>query len=199
MSDTQSMNAPHDSGRVVVGVDASPGSRSALRWAIRQAQSRDAPLHAVFVWQFHTGRRDADLDAMFPTQLGGGRGDSAGLPTPEESHELTGTPGTEDGAPGRWDADEQAANDGLDAAIGEALGAENAEAMRRTGKVTQAAAEGHPKDVLLAAVTDSDLLVIGSGAHRELSGGHLGSTTKHLVAHSPCPVVVVPDPASHSK
>jgi nucleotide-binding universal stress UspA family protein len=93
--------------------------------------------------------------------------------------------------------DEQAANDGMDAAIGIALEAENAEVMRRAGKVTQAAAEGHPKDALLDAVTDSDLLVVGCGGHTDPSGGHLGSTSRHVVAHSPCPVVVVPEPRRH--
>ena len=38
--------------KIVVGVDGSPGSRAALRWAHREAQLRGAPLEVVTVWQF---------------------------------------------------------------------------------------------------------------------------------------------------
>jgi nucleotide-binding universal stress UspA family protein len=39
-------------GKIVVGVDGSPGSRAALRWAHAEAQLRRAPLEVVNVWQF---------------------------------------------------------------------------------------------------------------------------------------------------
>lgn len=38
------------SGTVVVGVDGSPSSRAALRWAVRQADRTDAHVHAVIAW-----------------------------------------------------------------------------------------------------------------------------------------------------
>jgi nucleotide-binding universal stress UspA family protein len=38
--------------RIVVGVDGSPGSRAALRWAHEEAKLRGATLEAVAVWQF---------------------------------------------------------------------------------------------------------------------------------------------------
>ena len=39
-------------GRVVVGVDGSPGSLAALRWAVREASLRKLALHAVTAWEF---------------------------------------------------------------------------------------------------------------------------------------------------
>jgi nucleotide-binding universal stress UspA family protein len=47
--------APEEGRRVVVGVDGSAGSRRALRWALAEAQRRDAVLEAVTVWQSSFG------------------------------------------------------------------------------------------------------------------------------------------------
>ena len=38
-------------GGIVVGVDGSPGSLGALRWAIREASARGLAVHAVTVWE----------------------------------------------------------------------------------------------------------------------------------------------------
>ncbi len=38
------------SGRIVVGVDDSEGSRAALRWALRESLLRDAVVDAVHTW-----------------------------------------------------------------------------------------------------------------------------------------------------
>jgi nucleotide-binding universal stress UspA family protein len=38
-------------GRIVVGVDGSPESRAALRWATAEAKLRGAALEAVYVWE----------------------------------------------------------------------------------------------------------------------------------------------------
>lgn len=39
-------------GRIVVGVDGSPGSLAALRWAVREASSRRLAVHVVTAWEF---------------------------------------------------------------------------------------------------------------------------------------------------
>jgi len=41
-------------GVIVVGVDGSEGSRTALRWAINEARLRGATVSAVAAWQFPT-------------------------------------------------------------------------------------------------------------------------------------------------
>jgi nucleotide-binding universal stress UspA family protein len=46
-------------GRIVVGVDESPGAAAALRWAVREADVRRCPLTAVLAWGF--------LDQHHPT------------------------------------------------------------------------------------------------------------------------------------
>ncbi len=38
--------------RIVVGVDGSPSSRTALRWAVRQAELTGATVDAVIAWQY---------------------------------------------------------------------------------------------------------------------------------------------------
>lgn len=39
-------------GRVVVGVDGSPSSKAALRWALQQAKATGAEVEAVYAWQY---------------------------------------------------------------------------------------------------------------------------------------------------
>jgi nucleotide-binding universal stress UspA family protein len=43
------------SPRIVVGVDGSPSSKAALRWAIRQAGLTGAEVEAVTAWRYPTG------------------------------------------------------------------------------------------------------------------------------------------------
>jgi nucleotide-binding universal stress UspA family protein len=42
------------SGRIVVGVDGSPASRTALAWALNEGRLRQAAVEAVHAWQFPT-------------------------------------------------------------------------------------------------------------------------------------------------
>jgi nucleotide-binding universal stress UspA family protein len=44
-------------GHIVVGVDGSPLSREALRWAAREAELRSCPLDVVYGWQISTEPR----------------------------------------------------------------------------------------------------------------------------------------------
>ena len=47
------------SERIVVGVDGSPGSRIALRWAVAEARRRSAQVGAVMSWQLPAAGRGA--------------------------------------------------------------------------------------------------------------------------------------------
>src|SRR5689334_25066007 len=53
------MNAPLDHPPIVVGVDASPTSEPALRWAITEASTRRIPLKLVSAWN-----PNFDIDAL---------------------------------------------------------------------------------------------------------------------------------------
>jgi nucleotide-binding universal stress UspA family protein len=63
-------------------------------------------------------------------------------------------------------------------------------------RVSQRVVKGHPARVLLDAAADADLLVVGSRGRGGFTGMLLGSVSQHVVARSPCPVVVVRDSAA---
>lgn len=52
MATSTGAGAPPPAGGFVVGIDGSPGSMAALRWAIREASSRGVAVHAVTAWEF---------------------------------------------------------------------------------------------------------------------------------------------------
>jgi nucleotide-binding universal stress UspA family protein len=58
--------------RIVVGVDGSPSSRTALRWAVRQANLTNGTIDAVMAWEipivlqsYNMGPIDMDQDGGF--------------------------------------------------------------------------------------------------------------------------------------
>jgi nucleotide-binding universal stress UspA family protein len=71
-----------------------------------------------------------------------------------------------------------------------------ATSVRAAGlEVTSTARQGMPAQVLTAAAEDADLLVVGRRTRRPLTRLLLGSVSRSLVEHPPCPVAVVPQPA----
>ena len=183
-------------GRVVVGVDGSGGSLQALHWALREAQLRGAPVHAVLAWQFHPSWSDSGLGRKSPTDFGSGIGDASGMPAPLESGDLmTGTAQSQGSS--RRIAAEEVVTNVLDAAVAEALAGGTDAASLPGVTVTQEVVEGHAAKVLLDAVTGPDLLVVGTRGHGGFAGTLLGSISQHVVSHASCPVVVVPAPKAH--
>ncbi len=86
-----------------------------------------------------------------------------------------------------------AVNDLLDAAIRRA-NASDPDSEMDPVPMTQETVQGHPAQVLLEGVGESDIMVVGSHGHGGFVGAMLGSISQHVVSHSRCPVVVVPAP-----
>ena len=57
--------------------------------------------------------------------------------------------------------------------------------------VDQRVVEGHPAHELVLAAEGADLVVVGSRGHGGFAGMLLGSVSQHVVAHAPCPILVV--------
>lgn len=51
--------------------------------------------------------------------------------------------------------------------------------------------EGQPADVLIGAAAGADLLVVGSRGRGGFAGMLLGSVSRHVLAHAPCPTLVI--------
>jgi nucleotide-binding universal stress UspA family protein len=180
--------------RIVVGVDGSAGSGAALQWAMREAKLRGVTLHVVHAWEFHPSWADPGLGSMFPIDFAPGGGNVSGMPADLSSDTgvSTGKLGAVGLAPGaRADAQAAIANE-LDTIIADAVTAGRDTSATVPATITQAVVEGHAAKVLLDTVTEADVLVVGSRGHGELTGTLLGSISQHVVAHAPCPVVVVP-------
>ena len=127
--------------------------------------SADALAWAVRMARLAGGQVEALSAWEYPSMYGGGFGSGYNFPTEAD-----------------WAGGRQKA---LDATIAEVLGDEH-------DVVTTRVVEGHPARVLRDAATGADLLVVGSSGHGGFSGLLLGSVSLHLVAHAPCPVVIVP-------
>ncbi len=63
--------------------------------------------------------------------------------------------------------------------------------------VAQEVVEGRAADVLAAAGSAADLLVLGSHGHSRVRHTVLGSVSEDCVRKATCPVVIIPIPARH--
>jgi nucleotide-binding universal stress UspA family protein len=137
--------------RIVVGVDSSRGSKTALRWALGQARMTGATIQAVTAWQ-----NPLVYDGWVPAP------DSYSIAAVTEKV--------------------------LAEAVADVVGTQDQPVC-----VLTAVAEGPAAQVLLAAATGAELLVVGSRGRGAFAGMLLGSVSQHCVQHAPCAVVVIPD------
>ncbi|MFJ6156166.1 universal stress protein [Pseudarthrobacter sp. NPDC092184] len=83
---------------------------------------------------------------------------------------------------------EERAGEILDDAVRKAFGGET------PSNVLPNLIRGHPRDSLIDASRDADMVVVGRRGHGGFGGLLLGSVSSALVAHAHCPVLVVHTP-----
>ncbi|GAB2484179.1 universal stress protein [Nocardiopsis aegyptia] len=85
--------------------------------------------------------------------------------------------------------EEAAAEEEARRTLAEAIGPAR---TRRPGvRVEEVVRSGHPVEVLCASAEDCDLMVVGSHGRGGFAGMLLGSVSRNVISHSPCPVAVV--------
>jgi nucleotide-binding universal stress UspA family protein len=147
-------------GAVVVGVDGSPGSVQALRWAARQGALTGRRLEVVHVWEYLPPAVSSSLGWTFKD----------------------------------WPPELAAAQRRLLFSLQKAFG----EAARGEGTwpvngltVHAELREGLAGPVLCAAAHGASQLVVGAGGHTGAVEMLLGSVSRYVTGHAPCPVTVV--------
>ena len=166
-------------GRIVVGVDASPGARRALAWAAAEARLRGEALQVVHA--YHSRQLAAPF--YFPSQHAvPGTTDTV----VEDPQELEMTATLQDRAEFE-EAFRSRAERVLDTLLGPVDEVVGGVEVQRT-----VVEDRHPAEALVALSADADLLVVGSRGHGGFTEMLLGSVSHATVLHAVCPVVVVP-------
>lgn len=86
---------------------------------------------------------------------------------------------------------EERAGEILDEAVRTAFGDET------PPNVIPTLVRGHPRESLIQASREADMVVVGRRGHGGFGGLLLGSVSSALVAHAHCPVLVVHTPEDH--
>lgn len=167
--------------RIVVGVDASRGARTALAWAAAEAGLRQAVLQVVHAYH----ARELAGPLYFPSQHAL-PASTVGAAAQPPQQELTAT--LHDRAEFEQ-AYRSQAEQLLDALLGE-LG----EPLRGVEVQHLVVEDRRPAEALVELSVDADLLVIGSRGRGGFTSLLLGSVSHAVVLHARCPVVVVPSP-----
>ena len=163
---------------VVVGVDGSHTSKTALEWAARYARMSRNKLVVVRV---HEPVGDPSA-----ATLGSALAYSPTLSSSEQGHTLTTL------------ARERAhtAQQGAQERIGQQLRRMLREADVSGVEIeTAVIADRRPSRVLEDYSRYAELLVVGSRGMGGVKGMLLGSVSQHVTQHSACPVVVIPAPS----
>jgi nucleotide-binding universal stress UspA family protein len=150
-------------GRIVVGIDDSPGGLAALRLAVAQARSGNARLVAVRSWALglprHGGLRRRRLGPVHP-------------------HTLL-----------HWDRTRlsEASRAFVKECFADAVGG-----MPRGVTLTVKTPEGEPGAVLAGIAAEGDVIVVGQEPSLTVRRVLHGSVSGYCRKHARCPVVVVP-------
>lgn len=80
---------------------------------------------------------------------------------------------------------EEGARKVLDDAVAQAFGDET------PANVSSTLVRSHPREALIDASRDADMIVVGRRGHGGFGGLLLGSVSSAIVAHAHCPVLVV--------
>jgi nucleotide-binding universal stress UspA family protein len=154
-------------GTIVVGVDGSPGSDAALRWALDEARLRGSKLRVVHAY---------DLPQVLASEAGVGAG---GIAAP--------APITQDDAERLRSSAEEQARGVVESAV-QRVGGEAADRP----EIESAIFPGPATQTLIEAGKSAELLVLGSRGRGGFLGLLLGSVTQQVAHHPPCPVVILP-------
>lgn len=151
---------------IVVGVDGSPGSDAALRWALEEARLRGSKVRVVHAYQLpQTAPVEAGIGIAAPTRHP--------VFSAEDVERLQA-------------AAEQEAEGVIETSlqrVGEAAAGLTVE---------HAPLPGPPAQALIEEGREAALLVLGSRGRGGFLGLLLGSVSQQLAHHPPCPVVILP-------
>lgn len=141
------------SGPVVVGVDGTEASESAIAFAFAEAAARGRRLVAVHTWTVPV------LDTFLLGQSGV---EPDFVPEQQQAWEL----------------------------LAERLA--GWQEKYPEVRVTREVVHDHPVRALLRYAADAELMVVGTRGRGEVRGLILGSTSRDVLHHAPCPVAIVP-------
>jgi nucleotide-binding universal stress UspA family protein len=150
-------------GRIIVGIDDSPGGQAALRLAVAQARDSHAPLVAVRSWALglprHGGLRRRRLGPVHP-------------------HIVL-----------HWDRTRQAeaSRDFVGDCFVDAVGGTPGDVA-----VTVKTPEGEPGAALAGIAAEGDVIIVGQEPPLTVRRVLHGSVSGYCRKHARCPVVVVP-------
>lgn len=153
---------------IVVGVDGSPNSLAALRFAAQLGSRDDALIEVVCVYRPY-------VQAQYPFAVA--------LPPYGPAGEGTRDPYAAPGGVVEAAADAQ---ETLEHAVKEVFG------QTQINNLRLRPIEGNSHDVLTDLAAHADLLVVGARGHSGALGLLLGSTAQACARHAPCAVLIVP-------
>ena len=174
----------------VVGVDGSPESCAALRWAVDHGRRTGTTVRAVRVWH-------PPAEAGVVAEPPGALIETGAIPTwgprlPQLSRALR---DLEDDALRKADQTIEAVRDDhqrREAQALEAIVAQTLAGGEGAAGLETVVVEGDAPTVLVDLAANADLLVLGSRGHGRIAGAVLGSVAQRCVHGAPCPVVIVP-------